>query len=292
MDRHPGLYRYCRDKNPAKSPIALLKETASAGVFNIRDLPDRDQLLESIDIEDIWGIGRRYALRLRAHGISNARELRDADEYWIQKQMAMGIVGVRILHELRGIPCIPLELCPPAKKGITSSRSFANPVLTISNLREAVATFVSRAAEKLRSQHSLTQNLSVYIMTNPFGKEAQYYNSTTINLPVATASTPELIRYAWQGLQTIYRPGYHYKKAGILMTAIVPDKAIQSCFFDTELRARDIQLMRTIDQINTRMGADTVQIAAVGLQPGWRMRRHYCSPAYTTRWSDLKKCTA
>jgi DNA polymerase V len=243
-----------------------------------------------VEIDDVWGIGSRYAIKLKLKGITNARQLRDLDERWVQKEMT--IVGLRLVLELRGIPCLPLELCPPAKKGITSSRSFSKPVTTCAELQESAAAYVSRAAEKLRKQGSVATTLTVFLMTNPFKNEPQYYNSRTITFPVPTANTPEMIHYAREGIGKIFRAGYRYKKTGVMLTGLIADSAVQMNFLDTAPRARDTKLMKVIDRINARMGKGTVHYAATGIEPNWQMRREHCSPLYTTDWKQVAEVSA
>lgn len=259
------------------------------GVYDLRQEPSRDAVLEAIEVGDVWGIGPRYARRLQASGISNARQLRDADERWIQKQMAMGVVGMRLVLELRGIPCLPLDLSPGPKKGIACSRSFGKPVVRLDELRAATAAYVSRAAEKMRAQNSLCKTMSVYVMTNPFKNEPQYYNSALIRFPTPTASTPEMIRYALHALDAIYKPGYRYKKTAVVLVEMVPGSVYQPTLFDGEDRARSAALMKVVDRINARLGADVLHYAATGFHPEqWHMRREHTSPSYTTRWQELK----
>ncbi len=255
------------------------------GVLDLRGMPEPERTLSLVDVKDVWGIGHRHTARLQRHGIFNAWQLRNADDAWIQKQM--GIVGLRLIHELRAIPCLALDLCPAPKKGITCSRSFGNPVESLTDLKQAAATFTTRAAEKLRGQRSLTKTITVFLMTNPFKNDPQYYNSIWIDLPVATSCTGELIRYATRGVEAIYRPGYKYKKTGVMFAEIVPGECYQANFFDEENRPRDQRLMRVLDHINTRMGPGALKYAAAGIKPRWKMRQEYRSPRYTTRWEHL-----
>ena len=266
------------------------QEKTLGGVLDLRSVPSRDEALARVDVEEVWGIGHRYAIRLQRHGIFNARQLRDADERWIQKQM--GIVGLRLLYELRGVSCLSFELCPPPRKGISCSRSFGAPVQSLSDLKEAAATFVTRVAEKLRAQHSLAGVLTVYLMTNPFKNDPQYYNSRSIDLPVPTAATPELIRYALRALESLYRKGFRYKKTGVLLTELTPDDGFQTHLFDEEDRERAGRLMCALDRVNARMGASTLRYAALGIKQRWQMRRAYQSPEYTTRWDQLRQVRA
>ncbi len=258
------------------------------GVFDIRLAADRDAILEEIEVGDVWGIGSRYARRLRGRGVNNARQLRDADELWIQKKMAMGVVGVRLVLELRGIPCMPLDLSPGPKKGIACSRSFGRPIEKQEDLRAATAAYVSRAAVKLRGQNSLVKTMSVYVMTNPFKNEPQYYNSAQVQFATPTSSTPEMIKHALKALDAIYRPGYRYKKTGVVLMELVPATFYQPDLFDSTDRESSAKLMKIMDRINARMGADTLRYATCAANPErWQMRRKFVTPSYTTSWQDL-----
>src|SRR5262249_61224535 len=164
--------------------------------------------------------------RLKAHAITTALQLRDAEDRWIRQQL--GVVGQRIVWELRGISCLPLERCPPPKHSLMGSRSFGQSITTLTEMREAVATYTTRAAEKLRRAHRAAGVLTVFLMTHRFTEEPQYANSVTMPLPVATQDTAELIRYALQGTAQLFRAGYRYKKAGVILTALVPAQHVQT----------------------------------------------------------------
>src|SRR5215470_14032098 len=180
-----------------------------------------------------------------------------------------------------------LELCPPPKQSLMVSRSFGRPITTLTEMREAVATYTTRAAEKLRRHHVATGVLTVFLMTNRFTDEPQYANSVTIPLPVATQGTAELIRYALRGVEQIFRESYRYQKAGVILTALVPAHQIQAHLFDQYDRERSQKLMTAIDTINKEWGSGTIRYAAVGLQPAWIMRCARRSPRFTTRWEEL-----
>ena len=241
--------------------------------------------LAQTPVEDLWGIGPGYTRRLKAHEIRTALQLRDANDRWIRQQL--GVVGQRIVWELRGISCLPLELCPPPKQSLMVSRSFGRPITALTEMREAVATYTTRAAEKLRRAQRAAGVLTVFLTTNRFTDEPQYANSVTIPLPVATQDTAELIRYALRGVEQIFREGYRYKKAGVILTELVPAHQVQTHLFDQHDRERSQRLMAAIDAINTQWGTGTVRYAAVGLQPRWLMRCARRSPRYTTRWEEL-----
>lgn len=254
------------------------------GVFNLMTV-EPEPVLARIAVEEVWGVGRRYAKALREQRIETALQLRDAPQGWIKQQF--GVVLLRTVLELQGFSCLPLELCPDSKKGITVSRSFGQPIKSLVELKQAVSTYVSRAGEKLRRETLAATVLRVFVVTNRFKDIPQYTNSVSITLPVATDDTAELIDYALRGTETVYRSGYQFKKAGVMLLGLVPLTLVQANLFDTRDRDRYRRLMQTIDQINRQMGARTIQFAATGLQKRWAMRRAHRSPKYTTTWSDL-----
>ncbi|MGH6631631.1 MAG: DUF4113 domain-containing protein, partial [Burkholderiales bacterium] len=198
-----------------------------------------------------------------------------------------GVVGLRTVHELRGIACLPLDDCPAPKQSITVSRSFGEPVTALADMREAVATYMSRAAEKLREERLAAGALTVYLTTNPFNDAPQYSNAVTVELPIATDSTMELLHHALELLSRLWREGYRYKKAGVLLTALVPAAEVQASLFDHEDRARQHRLSTMLDRLNAKLGSDTLRLGAVGRQQGWRAKAAYRSPAYTTKWEEL-----
>lgn len=256
------------------------------GVFDITEHPQIDVLLDSIEVADVWGIGYQYSQFLNQNGIYTALQLKNAPDKWIKKHLT--VVGLRTVDELRGISCIPLEQVAPPKKGIISSRSFGRPVETLPELKEAVATYVSRAAEKLRSQKSVASCVHVFLTTNRFKDEPQYSNYATFWLPIPTAYTPDLIHYAHQNLGKMFKPGYRYKKAGIMLTGILSQQQVQLNLITPSYHpSREKILMKTIDQINARWGSDTVKYAVAGIQRLWKMRQSKKSPRFTTHWKEI-----
>lgn len=276
----------------AKIANRLAKRTpALGGVLDLGELPDLRAVLSRVAVEDVWGIGSRLSLRLRKHGIHTAWDLSRAPDGWIGAQM--GIVGLRLTRELRGIPCLPLELCPAPKKGIACSRSFRSPVEDLKSMREATAAFAARAAEKLRAQNSLAKSITVFLLTNPFNpRDRQYYNSVNVPFPVPSAGGGEVIGHALRGLEAIFRPGHRYKKAGVMIPEIVPGPMYQASFFDGLDRGRMARLDRVVDRVNARMGAGTLRYAATGIERPWSMRQAYRTPSYTTRWDHLPVAAA
>jgi DNA polymerase V len=273
-------------KTLAKLANRLAKRSTEAkGVVILTSPSEVEAILAQTPIGAIWGIGPGYTRCLKAHDITTALQLRNMPDRWVRQEL--GIVGLRLVWELRGISCLPLALCPPPKHSLMVSRSFGRPITTLSDMREAVATYTTRAAEKLRRHDVAAGVVTVFLMTNRFTEEPQYSNSVTIPLPVATQDTAELIRYALRGIEHIFREGYHYQKAGIILTALVPAHRIQAHLFDRHDRERSQKLMAAIDTINTEWGSGTIHYAAVGLRPGWLMRCARRSPRYTTRWEEL-----
>ncbi|MDQ1331121.1 MAG: polymerase, partial [Thermodesulfobacteriota bacterium] len=187
------------------------------------------------------------------------------------------------------IPCYSVETCPQPKNGITVSRTFRNQVESLSELKEALATYVSMGAEKLRRENAATRELSVFLHTSRFKKEDFYYRIKTINLPVATIDTGELIRYAGGCLEEIYRRGCMFKRAGVMFRDLLPDTRIQMGLFDDINRKRSEKLMKTLDAVNLKMGSGTLTYAATGLAGtnSWRTSFEKRSPFYTTDWNQI-----
>jgi len=265
------------------------KSKKTRGVLDLTASPYQKQALEMTRVEDIWGIGQNYAKFLKENSIHNALHLRNADDRFIKKRM--GIVGTRILQELRGISCYSLEGCPSPKKGITVSRSFNKAIDDLYELKEAVADFASRGAEKLRKEHSVAGVIMVFIMTSRFKKETYYFNLKTIRLPVATSDTSEIIHYVHGGIEAIFKKDYQYKKAGVMFKELVPERDVQTNLFDYKDRDRSKKLMQVLDSINLKTGPNTLKYAAVGLNhnQSWKTVFKKRSPSYTTKWDQLPK---
>jgi len=261
------------------------KDPVAQGVFNIVDHRNPDSLLAAIDVNDVWGIGRRHAARLKSRSIHTALDLKNCDDDWLKKTLT--ITGLRTAMELRSIPCIRLEETPPAKKSIATSRSFGTPVESLADLQEAVATYTAQAAYKLRTAKLMTSAIHVFLRTNSFKKKQPQYNANkTFVLPTPTCHTPTLISNALNLLQSIYRSGYFYQKAGVLFTGLTPKGYRQMHIFSSP-DPRDTSLMQAMDTINNRWGRDTIHSAAAGFDRSWHHRQLRKSPAYTTRWTEL-----
>ncbi len=261
------------------------KDPDRGGVFNMAEAR-ADDVLASIMVEDLWGVGRQYQKLLNGRGIVTALQLRDASDQWVRRHMS--VCGLRTVMELRGRACIPLDEAPAPKKGIVSSRSFGRPVETLAELREALASYIARGAEKLRRQRGLARSITVFIATNPFREsEPQYSRGVTWELPVPTSYTPHLIFWGARMLGRIYRPGFRYKKAGVMFSEIAPEGHGQLCLFHPAPGPEKARLMDVVDRINGERGRGALYFAAQGCQTSWAMRRSFLSPRYTTRWDEL-----
>ena len=269
------------------------KRPEFAGVCDLLRFSPRelDLLLSDIAVGEVWGVGPRINHRLQAMGIETVLDLRRADARHIRQQFS--VVLERTVAELNGVACVDLEQAHQPRQQIMSSRSFGLPVTTLRDMREAVASYISRAAEKLRRQGSVAGNVCVYVTTNPFKQdEPQYQRSTVVSLAKPTDDTLRLVAAARLGVDSIFRHGYRYKKAGVLLAGL-ERKALQhaSLFDDVEADGKSARLMRAIDAINVRMGKDAVGSAAAGIDQPWQMRRERKSPGYTTDWDELALAT-
>lgn len=249
----------------------------------------REKALKLTDIGDVWGVGRRYEKMLKQRGILTAWDFTQLHRSWVRKNLT--VVGERMWCELGGESCIGMELIPPPKKQIMTSRSFSKMVESQETLIEAVANFASSCAEKLRSQQSCAAALMVFVHTNPFRDDLeQYYRNTIVKLPVASSSTLEIVHYAVEGLKQIYEPGFKYKKAGVMMMELTHENAVQTSLFDNVDRPKHARLMETLDRINANTASNkVVKLAVMGDRSEWKMRQENLSPCYTTKLSDIIK---
>ena len=222
-------------------------------------------------------------------GIQTVQQLRDANAETIRARFS--VVQERTIRELRGESCLDLEEVVPDKQQIMSSRSFGTLVYDLTDLEEAVASYIAKASEKLRAQDSLAGAIQVYIRTNVSKPEVpQYQPAITVPLPVASSDTRALTQWALRALRRIYRPGYGYHKAGVMLLNLSPKANRQFSLFDAQVGdadARSERLMGALDDINRRYGRGVLRLAAEGVEKQWQMRRRNLSPGYTTSWEGL-----
>jgi len=258
----------------------------------VLDTPNKlKKALEQTPIGDVWGVGGRYAYKLlNHHGISNAWQLQQMPEAWAKQHLG-GVVGVRLIRELNGEPCIEMKDPLEKKKMIATTRMFGIPVFDLQPLKEAVATYTARAAEKLRRQYSAASYIDVFVVTNERKEQAYTYNPQSnhryVSLPNPTAITGELIKYAVPLVEQLYRKGPKYLKAGVILGGIVPDSSLQGNLFVPPQSNKQRLLMSAIDNINFSMRDDLLKYATSGTTRNWKMRQEMRSKRYTTRWDEL-----
>lgn len=260
------------------------------GVCDLSAMTEDDisRLLAGIEVGEVWGVGRRIAALLQDMGVATVQQLRASDPKWIRAHF--GVVMERTANELRGISCLGLEEVAPAKQQIMSSRSFGEMVTTLDALSEAVSTYMTRAAEKLRRQSSVCSAVYVFVQTNRFREQDPQYNrGLVVPLIHPSSDTRPLVSAALFGLKRIYRAGFQYKKAGVMLMELSKAAQPQGSLFDVDpvRQARSAALMRVLDDLNQEYGQDKVSLGAAGMQQRWAMRAESRSPRYTTRWNDL-----
>jgi len=246
--------------------------------------------LHKTPVSDIWGVGYQYANKLKeVWGIYDAWQLRNLSDEFAHTHLG-GVVGIRLVRELQGIASQEMEDELVTKKMIATTRMFGNPVSDIDSIKEAVATYTSRAAEKLRRQRSAAKIISVFVVAKGEDHNVDYHGATHrkhTTLPAATSFTNELIKPAVALVDNLYEKGTLYKKAGVMLSGIVPDMSIQGNLFLSENKNCERKLMDMMDNINFSQRDDVLKFAASGTTRDWKMRQELRSPRYTTRWDEL-----
>jgi DNA polymerase V len=291
----PVCVGVAQSKTLAKLANHIAKKNARfGGVCDLNALSDKEQdgLFAAIDVREVWGIGRRSTDRLNEMGIRSVLDLKHTPARRLRDEFS--VVQERIVEELNGMACLELDDVVPDKQQIICSRSFGTLTSLLPDLEQAVVAYTTRAAEKLRQQHSLAGGIQVYIRTSPHReRDAQYRQTVLMPLPEPTDDTRLLCQAALHGLRRIYRAGYAYQKAGVMLTGIIPASARpRSLFDDVEAQQKSRALMRTLDQINRSMGSGTVKLLGEGCDTSWAMRRDHKSKNYTTEWRELAVCAA
>ena len=279
-------------KTLAKAANRVAKKNPDAhGVWSLTTPQLQQEALAELAIGDVWGIGPRWSKRLEAEGITTALAFSQQTDAWLKQRF--NIVAQRTAQELRGTPCIPLELAPPPRKGIMVSRSFGRRLAEFEPVREALASYVTRVGEKLRREHRHARQMMIFLHNSPFdAKEAFVSRQASFQLPHPTSDTAELIHHACHALGRIFRPGVRYSKCGIMLTELTPDTQRQGDFLDTRDTTRSKQLMASVDAINRRMGRDTLFYAAAGIKRDWAMAATMKSQHFTTDWGQIMQVTA
>ncbi len=271
----------------AKIANHIAKKYRKSGVFILDNKEIIEKALKFTAIEEIWGIGRNHSRRFKEYGINTAYDLTCIEESWIKKKFS--IVVLRIAKELKGVRCLDIESQYKTKKNICTSRSFGNPTSDYNTIKEAISTFAVRCCEKLRKQKTSTSELRIFIYTNPFNpKHRQYYGTKKIQLERATNDNQIIVQEVIKGLQKIYKKGYIYKKAGVIVSNITQENQVQLNLFD-QIKSREkyTKISKVIDRINSSMGRDKLRIATQGFDRKWKMKQEQLSQCYTTRIDEI-----
>ncbi len=257
-----------------------------AGVIFLKE--NIDDILKDFDVEDVWGVGKQLSKLYKKNGVNNAYKLKNISNTWVKK--STNVLGAKTVMELRGVPCIDLETQETKRKSCCVSRSFGKKVTSIEKLRESITTHCLNAAEKIRADKQTTRAVTVFIRTSPFDKNRKYYsNSITIDLPVATSNSLELVKEAINGLKKIYKYGYFYQKTGIILSKLNESNQKEFNLLTPIMENRSHTLMKAIDFTNAKYGRNAISIAQAGINNTWKMRRKYSSKIDTASFDSLPK---
>lgn len=261
----------------------------TGGIVDLSNVDRQRKLLAALPVGEVWGIGRRISKKLEGMGIKTALDLADTDIRFIRKHF--NVVLERTVRELRGEPCLELEEFAPVKQEIVCSRSFGDRVTEYSAMRQAICSYASRAAEKLRGEHQYCRFISAFVKTSPFALNEPYYgNSASVKLLTPTQDSRDIIGAAIKCLDAIWKDGHRYQKAGVMLGDFFSQGVAQLNLFDDNApRAGSERLMEVLDHLNAKDGKGTLYFAGQGIQQQWQMKREMLSPRYTTRYSDLVK---
>lgn len=282
----------CVGIGPSKTLAKLANHTAKKGLvpdgvcdFNTFKEQQLDALIGGIEVGEVWGIGRRLVPRLADLGIHTALDLKHADPEHMRQQFS--VVMEKTVRELNGTACIELEEVSPPKQQIVSSRSFGYRVRDLQSLSEAISLYATRACEKLRKQDGYASLISVFIHTSPHGDGPKYSASKAVPLPAPTNDTRRMVNAANWALKRIYKPGYEYLKAGVMLGDIVPAGGQQQDLFSIQAPDKSVRLMEALDSVNKRWGKNAVRTAAQGYNKPWAMKQDNLSQGFTTRWEEI-----
>ena len=280
----PTSVGIAKTKTLSKIANHIAKKKIS-GVTSLIGIENIDPILEKININDVWGVGKQMTKFYHQNGIFNAKQLKNKSNTWIKK--SSNVLGSRTAMELRGIPCIPLETKASKRKSCVVSRSFGKRIEKFQELKEAVANYCLNASEKIRSESLVAKAITVFVRTSPFQRNFGYYsNAKTIDFPIATNNSIEIVKTAVSILEAIFKNGYQYQKAGVMLTGLSNDDGRKN-LFSSEKDEKINSLMRSIDNTNYRYGRSTLSLASAGVQKRWNMKREYSSKIDTADFYSL-----
>lgn len=259
----------------------------TGGVVDLSNMERQRKLMALLPVDEVWGVGRRISKKLESMGIDTVLKLADTDIRFIRKHF--NVVLERTVRELRGEPCLGLEEFAPVKQEIVCSRSFGGRITEYHEMRQAICSYASRAAEKLRGEHQYCRFISAFVKTSPFALNEPYYgNSASVKLLTPTQDSRDIIAAATRCLDAIWKDGLRYQKAGVMLGDFYSQGVAQLNLFDDNApRKNSEKLMEVLDHLNAKDGRGTLYFAGQGIQTAWQMKREMLSPRYTTRFSDL-----
>ncbi|MHC0470455.1 Y-family DNA polymerase [Citrobacter sp. EBS8] len=259
----------------------------TGGVVDLSNLDRQRKLMAALPVDEVWGVGRRISKKLEAMGIKTVLDLADTDIRFIRKHF--NVVLERTVRELRGEPCLELEEFAPVKQEIICSRSFGERITDYDSMRQAICSYASRAAEKLRGEHQYCRFISTFVKTSPFALNEPYYgNSASVKLLTPTQDSRDIIAAATRSLDAIWKDGHRYQKAGVMLGDFFSQGIAQLNLFDDNVPRRGSEkLMEVLDHLNAKEGKGALYFAGQGIQQQWAMKREMLSPRYTTRYEDL-----
>ncbi|EOD2838551.1 MULTISPECIES: Y-family DNA polymerase [Klebsiella/Raoultella group] len=261
----------------------------TGGVVDLSNIEKQRKLMGALTVNEVWGVGRRISKKLEAMGIKTVLQLADTDIRFIRKHF--NVVLERTVRELRGEPCLGLEEFAPVKQEIVCSRSFGGRITEYHEMRQAICSYASRAAEKLRGEHQYCRFISAFVKTSPFALNEPYYgNSASVKLLTPTQDSRDIIAAATRCLDAVWKDGHRYQKAGVMLGDFYSQGVAQLNLFDDNApRQNSGKLMEVLDHLNAKNGRGALYFAGQGIQAAWQMKREMLSPRYTTRYSDLLK---
>lgn len=259
----------------------------TGGVVDLSSLTRQRKLMAILPVDEVWGVGRNILKKLNLMGVKTVLELADCDIHFIRKHF--NVMLERTVRELRGEPCLGLEEFAPVKQNIVCSRSFGKRITEYEDMRQAICSYASRAAEKLRAEHQYCRFISVFIKTSPFNRNEKYYaNSAFFKLLTPTQDSRDIIAAAMNCLDAIWMNGCFYQKGGVILGDFYSQGVAQLNLFDENRPRHNSQaLMNVLDSLNAKYGREKLYFAGQGYQQQWQMKRAMLSPRYTTRYTDL-----
>ncbi len=247
-----------------------------------------DNKLKKFPISDIWGVGKQLSKLYIKNGIDTAYKLKNISNSWVKK--STNVLGAKTVMELRGISCIDFETEKTKRKSCCVSRSFGKKISTLNKLKESITTHCLNAAEKIRNDDQVTKSITIFVRTSPFDKSRKYYsNSITIDLPVATSNSLELIKKALYGLKKIYKVGYLYQKSGIILSKLGEFSDNDLNLLTPIMENKSKTLMKAIDFTNAKYGRNVITVAQAGVKKSWKMRKEHSSKIDTASFDYLPK---